>query len=125
MEEKKDYQYYKSRFDYEINKKKKKFKEKCAKTLIFVKENYDVLIIVIPAATAITGGLLKLGQKIFRNIAITRDKRIKDTRIYDRSLGKYLELKRPLNNNDFKQILARKENGEKLSYILMDLKLIK
>ena len=54
-----------------------------------------------------------------------QEKKIKDLKIYDRSMGKYLDLKRPLNQNDMKIVLERRDNGERLSNILMDMNLLK
>lgn len=104
---------------------KRKVKEKIQNTVYWINENKEFLIIVVPAASAILGGGFKCIRSISRNIALSQEKRIKDMRIYDRSMGKYIELKRPLKNADMKTILERRENGEKLSNILMDLKLIK
>lgn len=104
---------------------KRKVKEKIQNTVYWINENKEFLIIVVPAASAILGGGFKVIRSISRNIALSQEKRIKDMRIYDRSMGKYIELKRPLKNADMKTILERRENGEKLSNILMDLKLIK
>ena len=104
---------------------KRKVKEKVQNTIYWINENKEFLIIVVPAASAILGGGFKVIRSISRNVALAQEKRIKDMRIYDRSMGKYIELKRPLKNADMKTILERRENGEKLSNILMDLKLIK
>ena len=104
---------------------KRKVKEKIQETIYWINDNKEFLIIVIPAASAVLTGGFKVIKSISRNIALAQEKKIKDMRIYDRSMGKYVELKRPLNNSDMKTILERRENGEKLSNILMDLKLVK
>ena len=104
---------------------KRKVKEKVQETIYWINDNKEFLIIVIPAASAILTGGFKVIKSLSRNIALAQEKRIKDMRIYDRSMGKYIELRRPLKNNDMKTILERRENGEKLSNILMDLNLIK
>lgn len=104
---------------------KRKVKEKIQETIYWINDNKEFLIIAIPAASAVLTGGFKVIKAISRNIALAQEKRIKDMRIYDRSMGKYIELKRPLNNSDMKTILERRENGEKLSSILMDLKLVK
>ena len=48
----------------------------------------------------------------------------KERYVYDHSLGMYLKLKRPLTNNDYVLINARKAHGEKLSNILAGLGLL-
>lgn len=113
----------------EMSFKRDNFKRDAKKTFwtvtYWLKDNYDVLLLVVPAGL----GAIKCGSKIIngisRNIALAQEKRIKDLRIYDRSLGKYIELKRPLKQSDMKTIFERRENGEKLSSILMDLRLMK
>ena len=104
---------------------KRKVKAKIQEVIYWIDENKEFLIIVIPAASAILTGGFKVIKSLSRNVALAQEKRIKDMRIYDRSMGKYVELKRPLKNSDMKTILERRENGEKLSSILMDLNLIK
>lgn len=108
-----------------IRRFKNKVKEKVQKTVIWIEDNKEFLAIVIPASATILAGGFKLIRSISRNFAIKQETRAKEMMIYDRSLGKYLELKRPLNNSDMKIILERKENGEKLSAILVDLNLLK
>ena len=104
---------------------KRKVKENIHKTVIWINDNKEFLVIAIPAAATVVSGTYKIVRKVSNNIAIAQQQRIKDMRIYDRSLGKYVELKRPLRNSDMKVILERRENGERLSNILMDLCLIK
>ena len=104
---------------------KRKVKENIHKTVIWINDNKEFLVIAIPAAATVVSGTYKIVRKVSNNIAIAQQQRIKDMRIYDRSLGKYVELKRPLTNSDMKVILERRENGERLSNILMDLCLIK
>lgn len=106
-------------------KRKKEFKRKINNTLYWIKENKEVLILVIPAAVTVTKWSLRVVNSVSRNVALLQEKRIKDLKIYDRSMGKYLDLKRPLNQNDMKIVLERRDNGERLSNILMDMNLLK
>lgn len=106
-------------------KRKKEFKRKVNETLYWIKENKEVLIIIIPAAVTITKWGLRVVNSVSRNVALVQEKKIKDLKIYDRSMGKYLDLKRPLTQNDMKIILDRRDNGERLSNILMDMNLLK
>lgn len=104
---------------------KRKVKEKVHNTVVWMEDNKEMLIIVVPAAASVVGGLFKLAKSVSHNVSVKQEQRYKDTHIYDRSLGRYVELKRPLSNKDMQVILDRKDNGEKLSSILMDLNLIK
>lgn len=106
-------------------KRKKEFKRKVNETLYWIKENKEVLILVIPAAVTVTKWSLRVVNSVSRNVALVQEKKIKDLKIYDRSMGKYLDLKRPLTQNDMKIILDRRDNGERLSNILMDMNLLK
>lgn len=115
--------------DYEKRIKKEQFKrrikEKIDNGFRWVNDNKELLIVIIPAAVAITKGGFKVAKSISRNIALSQEKKMKDRFIYDRSLGRYVELRRPLKNRDMQIILERKDRGEKLSTILLDLDLIK
>ena len=104
---------------------KRKVKEKIQYTIYWINDNKELLIVVVPAVCVVLKGGFKMIKSVSRNIALAQEKHIKDMRVYDRSLGKYIELKRPLKNSDMQIILERRENGEKLSNILMDLNLIK
>lgn len=102
-----------------------KVKEKVHDTYVWLDDNKEYLIVIIPAVMTVVEGGLRLSKSISRNIANKQEQKMKDMYIYDRSLGKYVELKKPLSNSDMKTILDRRENGEKLSNILIDLNLIK
>lgn len=102
-----------------------KVKEKVHDTYVWLDDNKEYLIVIIPAVMTVVEGGLRLSRSISRNIANKQEQKMKDMYIYDRSLGKYVELKKPLSNSDMKTILDRRENGEKLSNILIDLNLIK
>lgn len=104
---------------------KRRAKNKFNYCLNWISYNKEALIIIIPATITVFKGTTKVIRTVSRNIALKQEKRIKDTRIYDRSMGKYIELKRALKNSDMKTILERRDNGEKLSNILMDMDLIK
>ena len=106
-------------------KRKKEFKRKVNNVVYWINENKEFLIIAIPAGVTLVNGSFKLIRSISRNVALVQEKRIKDLRIYDHSMGKYLELKRPLTQEDMKTVLARRDNGEKLSNVLMDMQLLK
>lgn len=66
-----------------------------------------------------------LVKSLLKIVELSQEKKIKDLKIYDRSMGKYLDLKRPLTQKDMKIVLERRENGEKLSNILMGMNLLK
>lgn len=115
--------------DFERRCKRENFKRKVKnsihKTFVWIVDNKEFLVIAIPAVATVVKGTSKIVTKISNNIAIAQEKKIKSMRVYDRSLGKYIELKRPLKNSDMKVILERRDEGERLSNILMDMNLVK
>lgn len=108
-----------------IRKFKEKVKEKFYRTIYWINDNKEFLIVIIPAALTVFKGTTKVFRSVSRHIELSKEKKMKENFIYDRSLGRYVELRRPLKNSDMKTILERKDNGEKLSNILMDMNLIK
>ena len=72
----------------------------------------------ISAVKKLTGGAAKM-----RALHAERD--LKDLRVYDRRIGAFLHLRRPLNNKDWKRINPRMKNGERLSDILEKMNLLK
>lgn len=115
--------------DFEKRCKRENFKRKVKnsihKTFVWIVDNKEFLVIAIPAVATVVKGTSKIVTKISNNIAIAQEKKIKSMRVYDRSLGKYIELNRPLKNSDMKVILERRDEGERLSNILMDMNLVK
>ena len=115
--------------DFKKEEKKRERKEKFQRTicdgLLWVDRNKEIISLAIPAAVVTVKGGTKIVSGISRNIRLHQEKVDKERRIYDRSLGKHIYLKRSLTNADMRTILERKEDGEKLSSILMDMNLIK
>lgn len=113
--------------------KKKQFKRKLKDTKKKVSEwtKKDGATIVRYAVAA--GGLfVTVGLPIIGVVNDTRTKnrldkqeRDKKRRMYDRSLGCYVDLKRDLSKQDLTTINDRKANGEKLVDILNSMNLIK
>ena len=115
--------------DFKKEQKKRERKEKVNRMvndgLIWVDKNRELLALAIPAVVVTVKGGTKVASGISKNIRLHQEKVDKERRIYDRSLGKHIYLKRPLKNADMRVILERRENGEKLSNILMDMNLMK
>jgi hypothetical protein len=114
-----------------LRKKRKKesvkewFNKKVNDTTNWIRDNKETLAIAVPVIAAGLSGTTKIIKGISKNVALKQEKELKEKFIYDRSLGKYLELKKPLNSNQLKTVLERKENGEKLSTILNNMNLLK
>lgn len=91
----------------------------------FVRDNSDVLIIVVPAVAATVGGVCKVTSKAIASHTLNKEIAFKERTIYDHSLGRYVELKRPLTAAQSLTIEERKAGGEKLHMILNDMGLLK
>lgn len=63
----------------------------------------------------------ELGDWFNRN----KEEAVKNLYCYDRSLGHYWCLRRELSNKEWLEIDQRKKNGERLSDILAELKVLK
>ena len=105
--------------------RKERFNKKVNITANWIRNNKETLAIVIPVVGVSIKGTAKIIKGISKNVALSQEKQLKEKFIYDRSLGKYLELKKPLTNAQMKSILERKDNGEKLGSILQNMNLLK
>ena len=105
--------------------RKERFNKKVNITANWIRNNKETLAIVIPVVGVSIKGTAKIIKGISKNVALSQEKQLKEKFIYDRSLGKYLELKKPLTNAQMKSILERKDNGEKLGSILQNMNLLR
>ena len=115
----------------EIKKEAKKrerkewFNSKLKNTAKWLSDNKETIAVVAPVVIAGVSGSTKIVKGISKHVALNKEQQLKERFVYDRSLGKYLELKKPLSNSQLKTILDRKENGEKLGNILQNMNLLK
>lgn len=90
-----------------------------------IRDNKELAIIGIPAVVAITKSITSaIGKTVSAN-ATKKEIQFKERTIYDRSLGRYVELKRPLTPTEALVIEERRARGEKLHEILNDMRLLK
>lgn len=97
-------------------------KDKCRRTVDYLKENKEVLLIVLPLAGAAVAGTIKLTTKIVNN---HRLETIKKKYIYDPSGGFYWPTRRALTGAEKLELDERHRNGESYGQILVDMKLLK
>lgn len=102
-----------------------KVKEKASDGLKWVVENKDVAVPLIIAGSTAAQGVVKITCKLLQNRAVNKEIDYKERTIYDRSLGRYVELKKPLTNAQALTIEERRADGEKLISILDDMRLLK
>lgn len=105
---------------------KEKIKGKASKTYNRMKDfcanNKEI---VIPIAITLATGAVKLSKMAMKSRNLSKEERIKEEYCYDRSLGHYWALRRPLSNKEWLEIDSRKKNGERLSDVLSEMKVLK
>lgn len=115
--------------DFRKESKKREFKEKVKekasnayqKTKAFCINNREI---VIPVAITLSTGLVKLSKMAVKSKNLKKEEQLKEEYCYDRSLGHYWKLRRPLTNDEWLEIDQRKRDGERLSDILAELKVL-
>lgn len=100
-------------------------KEKCSNGLNWCVQNKELAIPAILGATTVVKGVTKITSKAMYNHAVNKEIAFKERTIYDHSLGRYVELKKPLTNAQALTVEERKAQGEKLHVILNDMGLLK
>ncbi len=101
-----------------------KAKDKAIDAAYWIKNNPETVGIITTLGAAIIGGTVKIGKGMMRTHNLRKEQYIKERNIYDRSLGMYLHTRRPLRNKDFVTINARRNKGERLSDILIDMNIL-
>ena len=108
---------FKEKMNAFVEKGKDKVRDGCR----FIKDN--------PASVPIICAGIAGGSKIIsKSISAYSTKKQMDLqmrRIYDRSLGRYIELKRPLSTREAIELEARRMNGENITMILDSMGLVK
>ncbi len=88
----------------------------------FVSNNMETILVLGPAAL---GAVTTVVKVVSKHVQRGKEKDLKDLYCYDRSLGHYWRLRRELTNTEWLEIDRRKNNGERLSDILSELKVLK
>lgn len=105
---------------------KAKFKQNVENTKEWMWANREFILGVgLPILTVVTATVIKGVKVANRSARLKQEKDLKELYCYDRSLGHYWKLKRPLKSSDWVKIDARRRNGERLADILSDMKVIK
>lgn len=100
---------------------RRKFKKAKNDAINFVKNNKELIVASIPVVITCINGANKIVKTIDSRMERTR----KDNQYYDRTLGMYVDLKRKPKQSEYIKIQERRNNGEKLSDILIDMGLVK
>lgn len=88
----------------------------------WISRNKELIILFGPATLgAVTVGI----RAVNKHRVLKKEENLKNLYCYDRSLGHYWKLRRELTNSEWLEIDKRKRNGERLSDILGELKVLK
>lgn len=101
------------------------FKEGAKKVGRTIVENKEAAVPLIIAGAGTVKGITRVASKAIQHHAVTKEIAYKERTIYDHSLGRYVELKKPLTNAQALSIEERRAQGEKLHVILNDMGLLK
>lgn len=94
-------------------------------TAEWVSRNKEGLAIAAPFVAVATKVLLKTIGGVHKSVNLRKEKELKELYCYDRSLGHYWKLRKPLNNRQWTRINERREHGETLANILKDMDVLK
>lgn len=101
---------------------KRKAKEKFEVAKGWCIYHQEDLLVYIPIGLAGVAGICKYVGRARR---LNQEQKLKDLYIYDRSMGRYVELRRKLRQKDLVEISRRRKNGERLTDILVAMKLVR
>lgn len=112
--------------DFQKEARRRAFKEKVSSKIQSAKDwvvrNKDTVITLTPV---VVGGVTTVVKVVGKYVNQHKQEDLKDLYCYDRSLGHYWKLRRELTNDEWLEIDKRKKNGERLSDILDELKVLK
>lgn len=112
--------------DFERESKKREFKEKIDTKIQNGKEwfirNKEPILVLAPVVVGCGTTVFKV---VGKHINLRKQETLKDLYCYDRSLGHYWRLRRELTNKEWLEIDQRKKDGERLSDILSEMKVLK
>ena len=87
----------------------------------FWEENKEVIVVATPIVLGVVG---KIANQCIKEHNYKREQDLKYRYIYDRSLGCYHELRRKPTTREYAEIARRKAEGETLTEILIDMRLV-
>lgn len=112
----------KARRQAKWNDAKAKLKKAKDKTVDYLMDHPELMISLGIAVVSGTVALVKGG---IRHAKVTNklqlEKSLKELYVYDRSMGHYWKLRKPLSNNEWAIINNRVKSGERLADILLNM----
>lgn len=101
---------------------KREAKAKCEEIEDWFSRNKEAVLVLTPV---VIGGVTTVVKVVGKRVNLHKEEAVKNLYCYDRSLGHYWRLCRELSNKEWLEIDQRKKNGERLSDILAELKVLK
>ncbi len=101
---------------------KREAKAKCEEIGDWLNRNKETLLVLTPV---VIGSVTTVIKVVGKRVNLHKEEAVKNMYCYDRSLGHYWRLRRELSNKEWVEIDQRKKNGERLSDILTELKVLK
>lgn len=101
---------------------KERINEKIQNGLVWLDNKKETVLTLTPV---VVGGLATVAKVVGKHTNLRKEEELKDLYCYDRSLGHYWRLRRDLTNKEWLEIDKRKQNGERLSDILDDMKVLR
>lgn len=102
---------------FDFQKLKRKAETKVQYGWEWLKENKEMVIILVPIAAAAV-------KAVGKSRNLHKEEELKERYIYDRSLGHYWKLRRELTNKEYLEIDSRRKNGERMADILNEMRVL-
>lgn len=96
-------------------------KAKWSDTKVWLYDNKEWLVVVVPAALGATAKIVKSNS---RNRAVKEDRDHRDLDVYDRSMGVYYRMRRKPSAAEYGEITRRRKSGEDYFTILSSMGLL-
>lgn len=115
----------KEKIDFKLWNLKQDIKIGVRQSVAWFNENKEFAVTVaIPAAIAVIGGANKIAKSVDRKVDLKKEQMLKDRRVYNRSTGSHLALRRKMTAREQVEYERRKKNGEPTALILNEMGLL-
>lgn len=115
----------KEKIDFKLWNLKQDIKIGVSQSVEWFNENKEfVVTVAIPAVIAVVGGANKIAKSVDRKVDLKKEQMLKDRRVYNRSTGSYLALRRKMTAREQVEYERRKKNGEPIALILNEMGLL-
>ena len=115
----------KEKINFKLWNLKQDIKIGVSQSVEWFNENKEFAVTVaIPAAIAVVGGANKIAKSVDRKVDLKKEQMLKDRRVYNRSTGSYLALRRKMTAREQVEYERRKKNGEPIALILNEMGLL-